>query len=223
MSLAGSLRMIPSQTPLTTTPAAPPTTGATPTTTASSTTTATPTSVPGSQIVPTLPADQIVGVLAITAAAILIAGGLIIFARYLLAKQAPGSGVVRSWMAMSLVVALVLFCAVAMGIGDGNLRSTLIGGLTASVGSAVTFYFSTKSSDQARQDVMQASGTLETVPDLTGKTEEEAAALLGRTQFKLQAVRTTPPAPADSVVKTQTPEPGAKSPGGATVMVTMGK
>lgn len=102
----------------------------------------------------------------------------------------------------------------------GDLRSTLVGGLTASVGSAVAFYFSAKSSEQARQDLLQASGTLETVPDLSGKTEADAAALLGRTSLKLV---TSPADPAaGTVVPSQTPPPGSTCPSGSSITAVLG-
>ena len=71
----------------------------------------------------------------------------------------PGS-VVRSWIAISLVMGLLVFCATAFLIDDPSLRSTLFGGLIASVGAAVAFYFSSKAADQARTDVLNATMAL---------------------------------------------------------------
>lgn len=71
----------------------------------------------------------------------------------------PGS-VVRSWIAISLVMGLLIFCAAAFLIDDPSLRSTLFGGLIASVGAAVAFYFSSKAADQARTDVLNATMAL---------------------------------------------------------------
>jgi hypothetical protein len=68
----------------------------------------------------------------------------------------PGS-VVRSWIAISLVMGLLVFCATAFLIDDPSLRSTLYGGLIASVGAAVAFYFSSKGADQARSDILNAT------------------------------------------------------------------
>jgi len=91
----------------------------------------------------------------IVAVALLLIGVIVIFARR---KDPAGQSVVRSWIALALVAGLVLFCAVTFAINDPNLRSTVFGGLTTSVGAAIAFYFSSKTSDQARQDILQAMG-----------------------------------------------------------------
>jgi hypothetical protein len=68
--------------------------------------------------------------------------------------------VIRSWIAISLVMGLPVFCATAFLINDASLRSTLYGGLIASVGAAIAFYFSSKAADQSRADVLNAAVTL---------------------------------------------------------------
>jgi hypothetical protein len=68
----------------------------------------------------------------------------------------PAATLICSWLAIALVFGLLLFCAVAFAIDDQSLRSTLIGGLVASASAAVAFYFSSKSSDQARSDMLAA-------------------------------------------------------------------
>ena len=125
-----------------------------------------------------------------------------------------GAGVVRSWIAISLVLGLVLFTAFAFAVDDASLRSTLIGGLTASVGSAVAFYFSSKSADKARQDLLSATVGSELVPDLTNMTEMAAAAVLGKTSFKLEIDPTTPPV---TTIDSQQPGPGTMSPKGGSI------
>jgi len=100
----------------------------------------------------TLSWGETVLVMSITAGAILAIGLIVVFAR----TKDAGQSVVRSWIALALVAGLVLFCAVTLAINAPDLRSTLFGGLTTSVGAAVAFYFSSKSSDQARQDILQA-------------------------------------------------------------------
>jgi hypothetical protein len=101
----------------------------------------------------TLSWSQTLGVLIVVAVALLLIGALVIYSRR---KDTTGQSVVRSWIALALVAGLVLFCAVTFAIPDGNLRSTVFGGLTTSVGAAVAFYFSSKSSDQARADILTA-------------------------------------------------------------------
>jgi len=100
----------------------------------------------------------------IVAVALLLIGIIVIFARR---KDPGGQSVVRSWIALALVAGLVLFCAVTFAINDPNLRSTVFGGLTTSVGAAIAFYFSSKSSDQARQDILDALKPETTKPETT--------------------------------------------------------
>jgi Putative Ig domain len=68
-----------------------------------------------------------------------------------------GGSVIRSWIAISLVMGLLIFCAAAFLVEESSLRSTLFGGLIASVSAAVAFYFSSKSADQARSDILKAA------------------------------------------------------------------
>src|SRR5437016_14228215 len=84
--------------------------------------------------------DQTLIAVAIVAAAVLAVGAILVWAPSAV-PQAAGGSVVRSWIALSLVLGLVMFCAFSFAVDDATLRSTLIGGLTASVGAAITFYF----------------------------------------------------------------------------------
>jgi hypothetical protein len=131
---------------------------------------------------------------------------------------APDGDFIRSWIAVILVLGLLTFCAFAFAINDSSLRSTLIGGLIASVGSAVAFYFSTKSADKARQDVVAAAAGTEPVPNLSGKTVQEASETLGRTSLRL-AVRDGA-APAGHVSE-QFPAASSDAPKGSAVQVTV--
>ncbi|HEX5251382.1 MAG TPA: hypothetical protein VFW14_17090 [Gaiellales bacterium] len=56
-----------------------------------------------------------------------------------------------------------------------GLRSTLFGGLVASVGAAVAFYFSSNTADQARSDVLNAAVALSQGPTGTAPTTFTAA------------------------------------------------
>jgi hypothetical protein len=126
------------------------------------------------------------------------------------------STVVRSWLAISLVAGLLMFCALAFAVNDSTLRSTLLGGLTASTGSAIAFYFSSKSAEQA---IAAATGS-ETVPDLHGKNEKDALAALGKTSLKL-AVKPGGATDANATVNWQSPDAGASAPTGSQVVVTL--
>jgi len=109
-----------------------------------------------------LPFAQGITLLCLVVGGSLVAGVIVIFGRGRSKSGNDGqsSSIIRSWISFTLVLALVVFCAGAFLIDDGNLRSTLFGGLIASVGAAVAFYFSSKSADQARADVLHAAVTM---------------------------------------------------------------
>ena len=133
----------------------------------------------------------------------------------------PEADFIRSWIAISLVIGLISFCAIAFAVNDTTLRSTLIGGLIASVGSAIAFYFSSKSADKARQDIANAAtlGT-EMVPSLIGKTKEVAAQVLGKTSFSLKEDPASP-AGGDIIVEMHNPSANTNAPRGSSVWVTL--
>lgn len=127
---------------------------------------------------------------------------------------------IRSWIAITLVIGLLFFCAFVFAVNDTSLQSTLMGGLIASVGSAIAFYFSSKASDKARQDIANAAtlGT-ELVPSLIDKTKAEASQILGQTSFSLIEDPSSPSSPT-AVVRTQNPLANTSAPRGSSVMVT---
>jgi hypothetical protein len=92
---------------------------------------------------------------------------------------------VRSWIAISLVLGLLVFCAASLAIGDSTLRSTLVGALAAAVGAAIAFYFSAHQADQSRQDLLTAAAGTVTVPEITALTLAKASALLAKTSLRL--------------------------------------
>jgi PASTA domain-containing protein len=170
---------------------------------------------------PTLTFSQLVVVLSITAGAIIAAGLIVLWGR----RAMDNSGgvepsLVRSWLAMTLVIGLVLFCGVALFLSDTGLRNVLIGGLAASTGTAIAFYFSSKSADQARQDVLQATFGTETVPDLQGCTRDEALTRLGQTSLRL-VVGPTSSTAAGAVVDSQVPPKDSQVRKGSPVVVTL--
>ena len=125
--------------------------------------------------------------------------------------------VVRSWIAIALVGGLLVFCAAAFALKDETLRSALIGGLVANAGAAVAFYFSTKSADQARQDVLSATQGTTNVPNLQGMSVADAKKEMASSP--LQLVLDDPNAPPSHTVHTQTPAPGASVRTGSAVVV----
>jgi hypothetical protein len=132
--------------------ASPATTTASPAATAA--TTSTPRAAPaGTKLAP----GDGLGLVVAVALAMLAAGGLVILARSRVRSEAGGS-VIRSWIAIALVMGLLVFCAAAFLVDDTSLRSTLFGGLTTSAGAAVAFYFSTKAAEQAQANSANATG-----------------------------------------------------------------
>jgi hypothetical protein len=161
--------------------------------------------------VPTLSGSRDIAIVAIVVGGVLLSGLVVILGRKILGGGSStatdsSSSLVRSWIAISLVGGLLVFCAASFGINDPSLRSTLFGGLVASVGAAVAFYFSTKSADQARQDLLTATQGTSTVPDITGNgtsTVSDAQATLAASSLQLAV--DDPSAGKEAVVKDQTP------------------
>jgi len=97
--------------------------------------------------VPTLTFSQGVILLALVVGGSLLTGVVIILGRGYRKTPDPSASIIRSWLAVSLVIGLLVFCGAAFLVNDMSLRSTLFGGLIASVGAAVAFYFSSKATD----------------------------------------------------------------------------
>jgi len=153
--------------------------------------------------------------------AVLLVGLLILQGRQTLnppqsAGADSGPSLVRSWLAVSLVMGLLIFCAVVLAISDASLRSTLFGGLIASAGAAVAFYFSSKDADQARKDILNAAFGLEDVPQLVGRTVADAMIAMAPIPLEL-AVNPLDAAP-KAVISQQQPPAGATIRGGGRVV-----
>src|SRR3954469_23253868 len=148
---------------------------------------------------------------------------LVILGRRLAPHKDPRAGLVRSWIAISLVLGLLVFCAASLAIGDSALRSTLVGALAAAVGAAIAFYFSAHQADQSRQDLLTAAAGTVTVPEITDLTLAKASALLAKTSLRL-LIDPASSALADddrSHVATQDPDPGTEARRGSTVRITL--
>lgn len=170
-------------------------------------------------------------VLVTISAVIILTGLVVILGRYWLenkrpsdqSDQGPGESsdssgtLVRSWIAIALVSGLLVFCAVALSNGNTSLQSTLFGGLVASVGAAVAFYFSSKSAEQARQDVLSASQPMIEVPGLQGLAISDARAEMAKTALQL-VIRNAGALPGD-VVTNQAPPAGTSVRSGSKVTV----
>ena len=132
--------------------------------------------------------EQATWMMGILAGVVVAVGILVLFGRSRLDRAQSDSSLVRSWMALSLVLGLLVFTAAAMTFDDVTIRSTLIGALAANAGAAIAFYFASKSSDQARQDILEAASGIgqEEVPDLRDKTKEQAVKLLQEHSLRLK-------------------------------------
>ena len=130
----------------------------------------------------------------------------------------PDLTVIRSWLAIVLVGGLLIFAAVSFQLDDTALRSSLMGGVIASAGAAAAFYFASKASDQARQDILNAALATVTVPSLTGKTSAEVNATLAGVPLYLMAT----PANADPawIAESQDPLANQQVPTGSRIAVT---
>jgi hypothetical protein len=126
---------------------------------------------------------------------------------------------VRSWLAISLVGGLLIFVALSFWIDDTGLRSALIGGLVANAGAAVAFYFASKSSDQARRDILSASLPMTIVPDLIGKTISKVNEAIAATSLRVQASPAT--ADPEAQVVSQQPLANQSATPGSVIAVTL--
>ncbi|MEA2370172.1 MAG: internalin [Solirubrobacteraceae bacterium] len=109
--------------------------------------------------VPSLTPHNGLILVAVVAAGMLLAGCVVIVGRRFVPPEAggPGASVVRSWLAISLVMGLVVLCAAAFMLGDTSARSTLFGGLISSASAAVAFYFSTQAAGAAQAGMLNAA------------------------------------------------------------------
>jgi hypothetical protein len=115
----------------------------------------------------TLTIGQELLLLLIIVLGMLAAGGVVIVGRHLLAGKSDtdqAGSLIRSWIAIALVMGLLVFCAAALYLPDPTTRSTMFGGLIASVGAAVAFYFSSQGADKARSDVLNTAVALSQGP-----------------------------------------------------------
>jgi hypothetical protein len=168
----------------------------------------------------TLTWDQVQGVLIVGSLLILLIGVVVALTRAFVGDPAEtGNSLVRGWMALILVGGLVLLCVLAFAVNDLTLRNTLIGGLIASVSAVSAFYFSSKTSDKARQDLLDATFG-EIVPDLTGKTQADARTLLSSASFSFAIDPGHPPTADGNPILTQNPLGNSKAPRGTKIVAS---
>jgi hypothetical protein len=144
------------------------------------------------------------------------------------ASNSADRSVVRSWIAVSLVVGLLVLTAAEIAGNNATTTSALIGGLTASVGSAIAYYFSTKASEQAQEKLTTASAAgggpsgPVVVPDLLGKSVNDALLALGSLELRLVVDPTAITQGTLGNIVGQVPSPGPSTVKDKTVTVTLG-
>ena len=159
-------------------------------------------------------------ILIIVALLILGIGVVVSAARGWPKNRRPGDSVIRSWIAVVLVSALVVLAVLSLTLTDTDTRSVLIGGIAASAGSAVAFYFSSQSADKAREDILAATFGRETVPSLVDKTLRDATKDIAASALTLTVRRPDKPAD-DMLVDSQDPQAGIQVPKGSAVTVDL--
>ena len=136
------------------------------------------------------------------------------------APDASGSGMTRPVLAVLLVGAIVILAAASLGGADEQSRNILIGGVISLSSTAAAFYFASSGATEARQDLLQATGQSKPiqVPDLVGKTIDEANAILSRSGLSL--LLWDPKPPGDAVITAQNPAAGTTVSGCGSVTIS---
>lgn len=182
----------------------------------------TPSPSPSATAVMHLSGDSGNVALALVVVLVLLAGVIVIVGRLLLEGTAKARAeetssqedqvdlsFIRGWLAVTLVGGLLIFVAVSFWLDDTTLRSTLVGGLVASSGAAVAFYFAGKQTAQAVQNTRRdllSSLPLTVVPDLKDDKPEEAKEALKKVGLQLRQAPAN--AGADWTVTSQLPLAG---------------
>lgn len=110
-----------------------------------------------------------------------------------------------------------MLAVIFLTLADTDTRSVLIGGIAASGGPAVAFYFSSVLG-QGREDILAAAFGRETVPDLVDQTLQDATKTIPTTALILTG--RTPDRPTDEMfVDKQDRQAGVQVPTGSPVMI----
>ena len=82
----------------------------------------------------------------------------------------------RAWLAISLVAGTLILAAASMFIDDTTMRSLLMGGLVASAGTSVAFYFASRDAEKTQENLLAAamSEVPGRVPDVVGLVVSDA-------------------------------------------------
>jgi hypothetical protein len=132
--------------------------------------------------------------------------------------------VVRSWIAIALVIGLIIYTGATLGGQDESVRSALVGGLVAAVASATAYFFATIQAEGALNAVAGAGATPNAVvPSLTQLALSDALSAVGATNFKLVVdAASVPTATTPPVIASQDPAAGASVPANSEIVVKLG-
>jgi uncharacterized membrane protein len=165
--------------------------------------------------------------LLVTVVLILAVGGLVLAFRIVLARQrqqdepTPDKTLIRSWLAVVLVSGLLLFAVASLFINDPSLWNLMMGGVIASAGTAIAFYFASKAAEQTQQNLLNAAfggvGPI-TLPDIRGQTVANASKILEALKL---ALMTPPGTKDDQTVQDSSPPAGSAVKPGDTVTATV--
>ncbi|GEA90241.1 hypothetical protein CCE01nite_41900 [Cellulomonas cellasea] len=125
----------------------------------------------------------------------------------------------RPVLAVLLVGTLLILAAASLSFNDAGARNLLIGGVVSLSSAAAAFYFASSSATEARKDLLAATGgAAALVPDLIGKTLDEARGVMSATSLLLVAPE-PPPAAANAPIVRQLPPAGAAARGGDAIRI----
>lgn len=146
----------------------------------------------------------------------------VVMHRFIMQRRAVGTGetsMTRPVLAVLLVGAVVVLAAASLSIEDAQARSLLVGGIVSLSSAAAAFYFASANATEARRDLLKATTEFLTVPDLTGRTTEQARVMA--TAMGLKLVLPTPTPDPAATIASQTPDPNTRIRSGESIAVSI--
>lgn len=131
--------------------------------------------------------------------------------------SSPMSSMTRPVLAVLLVGAVVILAAASLGGDDDKTRNIMVGGVISLCSAAAAFYFASSGATEARRDVMQAATGSVQVPDVAGKTIDDASSVLNTAGLSLLLWDPKPPSAA--VITAQNPPAGTTVSGWTSISV----
>lgn len=170
----------------------------------------------------TLPDGDFWPLLGVMVVTILLTGALLLARRWsrLGGDDADKPTVVRAWLAISLVAGTLILAAASMFIDDTTMRSLLMGGLVASAGTSVAFYFASRDAEKTQENLLAAamSEVPGRVPDVEGLVVSEARITLALRGYRPVTAASIQPT---DTVKHSSPGPNSALAKGQQVTLTV--